>query len=455
MSDFIQIDINDLIPHPDNPRKDLGDLSELTESIRVNGILQNLTVVKDGDKYVVIIGHRRLAAAKAAGLTELPCTVADMDERQQLCTMMEENMQRQDLTIPEQAYGFQYMLDLGETVSSIAKKTGFSEQTVKHRLEIAKLPEKTLHNALVNEDWQISIKDLIMLEKIKDIKKRSEILKTSYSRGSFLSSIKYEVREQERERIKAKWKPLLDLAGVKPAPKGVNSWSSDYETVKTIDLDNKKVPKTLQLKDYDKEEDLVMVEQYGYLYLMQKIDKKKEELSGWQIEQKRRQKVQKELRSKLGAALKEMRQLAIDLYNGKRELEGMEPLQELGYIQALWRLFQENKAYVSYNSTAVLSDKKNSWDVSSEEKDGFVEKLRTLPVSTQLVVYMSAEWDELTLNTMNYNLAYVPEKGETICRIFDVLNTLYGFTFSDDEFIRIIEGTHELYEEPEEEYEEA
>ncbi|MBR3243996.1 MAG: ParB/RepB/Spo0J family partition protein, partial [Parasporobacterium sp.] len=120
MSEFIQIDINDLIPHPDNPRKDLGDLAELTESIRTNGILQNLTVVKDGDKYKVIIGHRRLAAAKAAGLTELPCTVADMDERQQLCTMMEENMQRQDLTIPEQAYGFQYMLDLGETVSSIA-----------------------------------------------------------------------------------------------------------------------------------------------------------------------------------------------------------------------------------------------------------------------------------------------------------------------------------------------
>ena len=56
-----------LHPHPDNPRKVIGDVSELAESIKANGILQNLTVVPNNDNwddFTVIIGHRRLAAAK-------------------------------------------------------------------------------------------------------------------------------------------------------------------------------------------------------------------------------------------------------------------------------------------------------------------------------------------------------------------------------------------------------
>lgn len=99
-----------LYPHPRNPRQDVGDISELVDSIKRNGIYQNLTVIKGGagvpegaDGYTVIIGHRRLAASKAAGLTELPCSVVEMDEREQVATMLLENMQRQDLTFWEQA----------------------------------------------------------------------------------------------------------------------------------------------------------------------------------------------------------------------------------------------------------------------------------------------------------------------------------------------------------------
>ena len=134
------ISIDRLYPHPQNPRRDVGDISELTESIRANGVFQNLTVIEGGagvpkgaEGYTVIIGHRRLAAAKAAGLTELPCSVVEMDEREQVATMLLENMQRSDLTVYEQAQGFQMMLDLGETEQSIAEKTGFSKATVRHR----------------------------------------------------------------------------------------------------------------------------------------------------------------------------------------------------------------------------------------------------------------------------------------------------------------------------------
>lgn len=67
------IPVEQLMHHPDNPRFDLGDLEELTASIRANGVLQNLTVVKvDEDTYNVVIGNRRMEAAKQAGLTEFP-----------------------------------------------------------------------------------------------------------------------------------------------------------------------------------------------------------------------------------------------------------------------------------------------------------------------------------------------------------------------------------------------
>lgn len=75
MAEIKYIPVSKLWGHPDNPRKDLGDVTELAESIKVNGVLQNLTVVPligeitkkwDGESYRVIIGHRRLAAAKLA-----------------------------------------------------------------------------------------------------------------------------------------------------------------------------------------------------------------------------------------------------------------------------------------------------------------------------------------------------------------------------------------------------
>ena len=135
--------------HPDNPRKDLGDLTELSESIKKKGIMQNLTVIPGywdenrahhEEGYTLIIGHRRFAAGKMAGVTMYPCRIVeDMSYKDQVGTMLEENMQRIDLTPLEQAEGFQMMLDLGDTEEQIAEKTGFSRTTVHRRLEIAKL----------------------------------------------------------------------------------------------------------------------------------------------------------------------------------------------------------------------------------------------------------------------------------------------------------------------------
>jgi len=128
----------------------LADIDELAESIKARGVMQNLTVVPNPDKkdhYLVVIGNRRLTAARKAGLKTMPCSVVEMTEKEQISTMLLENMQRSDLSVSEQAQGFQLMLDLGETETTIAEKTGFSRSTVRHRLNLAKLDQETLGSA--------------------------------------------------------------------------------------------------------------------------------------------------------------------------------------------------------------------------------------------------------------------------------------------------------------------
>ncbi len=162
-----------IYPHPDNPRKDVGDVTELADSIKESGILQNLTVVPHEDGYRVIIGHRRLAASKLIGLAEVPCAVVDMDHRTQVATMLAENMQRVDLTVPEQVYGIQLMLDLGESVDEIQKKTGFSKSTVRHRIKMAELPKDKFHESVSRG---ATLEQYIKLEQIKDPKLKAKVL---------------------------------------------------------------------------------------------------------------------------------------------------------------------------------------------------------------------------------------------------------------------------------------
>jgi ParB family chromosome partitioning protein len=147
MNNIQFIKISAIHPHPDNPRKDLGDLTELADSIKTAGVMQNLTVVPHKSiegEYTVIIGHRRLGASKLAGLDTVPCVVTEMTDKEQLATMMLENMQRSDLTVYEQAKGFQLMMDFGETVDSIADKTGLSKTTIRNRVKIAKYDQDVM-----------------------------------------------------------------------------------------------------------------------------------------------------------------------------------------------------------------------------------------------------------------------------------------------------------------------
>lgn len=219
-----------LHPHPDNPRKDLGDLEELRESIREHGVMQNLTVIPVDDNFedfTILIGHRRFAASEGI-LDKLPCVVVrDLSDREQIGIMLCENLQRNDLTFIEQAHGFQMMMDLGDTVESISEKTGFSTTTVRHRLEIAKLDKKVIDKVEEETSWQIGINDYIELEKIKDLNDRAEILEDSSSSDDLKNNVYRYLRGQKEAANKAKLVELLTELGGKETHDGM-SYSEKY-----------------------------------------------------------------------------------------------------------------------------------------------------------------------------------------------------------------------------------
>lgn len=132
-----------LMPHPRNPRRDLGDLTDLTASIRQQGVLEPLVVVPKGRaSFLVIAGHRRAAAAKLAKVKTVPCVVREdlIDDRQQVAAMLVENLHRADLTPVEEAAAYeQLLLDDALTVDALAAVVGQPVKRVQSRLKLRKL----------------------------------------------------------------------------------------------------------------------------------------------------------------------------------------------------------------------------------------------------------------------------------------------------------------------------
>ena len=126
-------------PNPAQPRRIFEEaaLQELTESIRQHGILQPLSVRRIGGGYELIAGERRLRAAVRAGLTEIPCIVMSMDQKESGVVALVENLQRQDLDFVEEAQGISRLLELtGMSQEQAARTLGKSQSAVANKLRI-------------------------------------------------------------------------------------------------------------------------------------------------------------------------------------------------------------------------------------------------------------------------------------------------------------------------------
>lgn len=186
-------------PHPDNPRKQIGDVTDLAASIKANGLLSPLSVVPNGERYRVIAGHRRLAACKQAGTGAVPCFVLDLDPLQQLEAMVTENCQREQLTVLEEADAIQGMLDLGATTANVAHRLGRSGDYVRDRAKAASI--KTEVRASRDDFGQISIGQLVAIARYDGQPDRQKKL----AQAAGTSNFDYTLSRIERDENDRQW----------------------------------------------------------------------------------------------------------------------------------------------------------------------------------------------------------------------------------------------------------
>lgn len=137
------IPIDKLAPNPSQPRIEIGDLAELTASIKEKGVLEPILVRPSdvGGRFMIISGERRYRASMEAGLAELPCIEMDVDDRAVAEISLIENLQRKDLTAFEEADGLLALAKrFGYKHEEIAQKLGKARTSVTETISIANIP---------------------------------------------------------------------------------------------------------------------------------------------------------------------------------------------------------------------------------------------------------------------------------------------------------------------------
>jgi ParB family chromosome partitioning protein len=197
-------------PNPDQPRVEIGDLTELTSSIKEKGVLEPLLVKpnKDSGTWMIIAGERRWRASNLAGLKEVPCIELDLDEQAIAEIALIENLQRKDLTIWEEADGLAALKNrFGYHHEEIAKKIGKSRTTVTESMTIAGIPENIRDKC---REANISAKStLLEIARQFDDRAMLEFVEKISQQGLKREEIRQELRPTET-KTKSKEKKVVE-----------------------------------------------------------------------------------------------------------------------------------------------------------------------------------------------------------------------------------------------------
>lgn len=440
-----EIELSKLRNHPMNVRRTYADIDELADSIKKNGVMQNLTVIPDPEKegsYLVVIGNRRLLAAQKAGLQTVPCQITEMDQKTVAETMLLENMQRNDLSIVDQAYGFQLCLDLGDTAADIAEKTGLSKQTVKHRIEIAKLDEESLERRFHEENFQMTLKDLDVLSKVKSIDKRNEILNSAYNSAEMRRLAEKAVRDQNRQEAAEKILKELKL-DIKPAPKKIADqiWSDKIEEVASFDLDGHYNPKynETEKKKVEKaaagQKQLYSFISYQTLRIIRKADKQAGKKGAETISPK--EKREKEIKAFCRQMEKDRNKFIDEIIKGKHSNGNRQMLRDM--VDCLF------KVDASCSNISLMRDQAGDsyWKMSAEERAELKARIKeTSPLYRCLMAIRTALKG---VDTIDWRAVYDKETADKLVALYAILSD-YGFALTEEE-LQMLNGTHPLYQE--------
>lgn len=448
---LVMIDISEIYPNKDNPRKDIGDIEELTKSIEKNGLMQNLTVVPghwENDLaytagYTLLIGHRRYAAAKAAGLTEVPCRiVSGMDKREQVSTMLEENMQRADLTAYEQAAGFQMMMDLGDSEEDLAEKTGFSKRTIQHRLNLAKLDKDVLKEKSESDEFQLSLTDMYELEKVKSIDKRNEILKKASKSSELIWLAHNAADEEKREERYITFAEWCKEAGASEAPKDVqrNYWGK-YDVVESISLkEDKDKPDDFEEKVND---DCMYFRSYSFAEIIkpksEDEDDDENEFEEVDEEEERLQRNGKKAEEIIESLQSRLRSFIFEIIDG--HISDITPDER--FYESAFNVFIESETAFRESTLITYYTDKLIWELSKEEMEEAESNIYELPTHHKILLLLASEASYFE-TLMSWSCSYSDENVRRIRKAFDML-ARWGWVLEEDEE-RLLNGSSYLYD---------
>lgn len=435
MDNIQMIEVEKIHNHPDNPRKDVGDVTELAESIKKQGIMQNLTVVpfvskfnptfKTVGHYTVIIGHRRLAAAIQAGLKEVPCVVADMSEKEQLATMLSENMQRVDLTPVEEALGVQMLLDLGDSIKDVSKLTGFSESKVRSRAKMSQLPREDFLKSK-----GASIQDYIKITEVEDEGKKKSLLK-KLGTADFNLEYNRAIKEQKAEQKKARWIELMESF----ADRITTTTGKKYVTCiypDSSDADSFQIP-----KDAD---DVRYYYEYTQWYIRlykEYTDEEKEVISEEnkkRVERERANDAARRRLERLKTEFKELRHDFIGSYNGDKS-------HAYSIVDFFINYFFDGN--YGYTSSEELFNFFLGYETDYKDLRKTTEYQRLIMTKPQkvLLCVVAAQVESEMRNSWNWDLTYYESK--PAMKYFKLLERC-GYEMAEEERA-FYEGTHEAY----------
>lgn len=445
------IQIEKLRHHPSNPRKEIGDLSELADSIKAQGLICPLLVVPHEDEYFVIAGNRRLEACKLAGLEEVSCEVANISDEDAIGVMMTENMLRQNLSSIEENEGFQLMLDMGKDVEQIAKGTGLKEDTVKMRAKLSKLNKDNLKKAC---EAGATIFELAAVADIEDEKEREKILKKAGTKDFNNAMYKLKQEAEEKEKMIAVEQFLRDHE-FEQFDKSV--YDDGYLALQVLDEDGTVVAKHGYMKSHKeyrswdkempKEEDYEEGKYYAFVkgaygYSVYR------EVTPEEYEKDKADKEERAAKTEANEAIRNVVEVMNDRhYRMRRDFI-------LGFND--FKKHQKDlKNFAATAFTIVISNGVNSYGLKKDAEELYKAAGEDLSTDKLLLLdsYLLLEGGSfLTTEWKNGQYVYAYNDNDKLSNLYCCLEDL-GYQISEEEK-QIMCGTHELYPKAEEPTEE-
>jgi len=197
---IVEVGIKEIVARADQPRRKFEEeaLQELAESLREHGVLQPLLVRKHGKRYEIVAGERRWRAAEIAGIEKVPVIVKEIDDIEAAEISLIENLQREDLSLTEEARAYRQMIDrYGYTQELLGKKLGKSRTHVTNTLRIMNLPDGVL---LLLDEGKISGGHARALLALGSAEQQMTVAQEIVEKGLSVRTIEEKARQKKSSR---------------------------------------------------------------------------------------------------------------------------------------------------------------------------------------------------------------------------------------------------------------